>query len=118
MAPPRLLALAVPLFPLAARLRAEPALRDEALAVTEGNGSAARVVRGGTHHAEEQVETFRDGRVRYRVRVRGLEEIQRWLLGFGPEAFVVAPESLREAIGRTAAATAARYAGVGPEGCQ
>lgn len=44
MAPPRLLALAVPLFPLAARLRAEPALRDEALAVTEGNGSAARVV--------------------------------------------------------------------------
>ena len=44
MAPPRLLALAVPLFPLAARLRAEPPLRDEALAVTEGNGSAARVV--------------------------------------------------------------------------
>ena len=44
MPPPRLLALAVPLFPLAARLRAEPTLRDEALAVTEGNGSAARVV--------------------------------------------------------------------------
>ena len=44
MPPPRLLALAVPLFPLAARLRAEPPLRDEALAVTEGNGSAARVV--------------------------------------------------------------------------
>ncbi len=44
MASPRLLALAVPLFPLAARLRAEPELRDEALAVTEGNGSAAHVV--------------------------------------------------------------------------
>lgn len=44
MPPLRLLALAVPLFPLAARLRAEPPLRDEALAVTEGNGSAARVV--------------------------------------------------------------------------
>ncbi len=36
--------LFVPLFPLAARLRAEPELKEEAVAVCEGNGSAARVV--------------------------------------------------------------------------
>jgi len=36
--------LFVPLFPLAARLRAEPELKDEAVAVCEGNGSAARIV--------------------------------------------------------------------------
>ena len=36
--------LFVPLFPLAARLRSEPELKDEAVAVCEGNGSAARVV--------------------------------------------------------------------------
>ena len=36
--------LYVPLFPLAARLRSEPELKDEAVAVCEGNGSAARVV--------------------------------------------------------------------------
>ena len=41
---PRLACLSVPLFPLAARLRAEPELAREALAVVEGEGPAARVV--------------------------------------------------------------------------
>ena len=36
--------LFVPLFPLAARLRSEPELKDEAVAIFEGNGNAARVV--------------------------------------------------------------------------
>ena len=40
----RIACLVVPLFPLAARLRGEPALLDEALVVCEGNGTAARVV--------------------------------------------------------------------------
>ena len=33
----------VPLFPLAARLRSEPELKEEAVVICEGNGSAARV---------------------------------------------------------------------------
>lgn len=41
---PRLACIAVPLFPLAARLRAEPELATEAVALLEGNGSRARVV--------------------------------------------------------------------------
>ena len=41
---PRLACLVVPLFPLAARLRSEPALRDEAVVLCEGNGTAAQVV--------------------------------------------------------------------------
>ncbi len=40
----RLACLLVPLFPLAARLRAEPELAGEALAVTAGNGAAALIV--------------------------------------------------------------------------
>jgi len=40
----RLACLSVPLFPLAARLRAEPDLIHEAVAVVSGNGAAARVV--------------------------------------------------------------------------
>ncbi len=40
----RLACLWVPLFPLAARLRAEPELTGEALAVTTGNGAAAHIV--------------------------------------------------------------------------
>ena len=41
---PRIACLAVPLFPLAARLRSEPELVREAVVVVEGNGNAARVL--------------------------------------------------------------------------
>ena len=40
----RVACIVVPLFPLAARLRSEPDLTREAVAVFEGNGNAARVV--------------------------------------------------------------------------
>jgi protein ImuB len=40
----RIACLQVPLFPLAARLRSEPELRSEALAVLEGTGNRSRVV--------------------------------------------------------------------------
>ncbi|MGD8441483.1 MAG: DNA polymerase Y family protein [Holophagae bacterium] len=40
----RIACLYVPLFPLAARLRSEPELAGEIVAICEGNGSAARVV--------------------------------------------------------------------------
>ena len=40
----RILCLYVPMFPLAARLRSEPELLNEAIAVVEGNGSNAHVV--------------------------------------------------------------------------
>ena len=40
----RIACLSVPLFPLAARLRSEPDLTGEALAIFQGNGSAARLI--------------------------------------------------------------------------
>jgi protein ImuB len=40
----RIACFLVPLFPLAARLRSEPELRQEAVVITEGNGAAARVI--------------------------------------------------------------------------
>ncbi len=40
----RIACLAVPLFPLAARLRSEPDLAGEAVAIFQGNGSAARLI--------------------------------------------------------------------------
>lgn len=42
--PARLACATVPLFPLAARLRCEPELNRDAVAILEGNGSQARVV--------------------------------------------------------------------------
>ncbi|HUV30283.1 MAG TPA: YafY family protein [Acidobacteriota bacterium] len=63
--------------------------------VIEFTGSAARVVQSGRHHLSEVVETLGPDHVRYRVTVNGLEEIKRWILGFGDEARVVSPEELR-----------------------
>lgn len=40
----RILCLLIPLFPLAARLRSEPELAEQAIAIVSGNGSSARVV--------------------------------------------------------------------------
>jgi nucleotidyltransferase/DNA polymerase involved in DNA repair len=45
--------LFIPLFPLAARLRSEPDLKGEAVAVFEGNGNAARVI-ASTRKAREK----------------------------------------------------------------
>ncbi|MEO6325576.1 MAG: hypothetical protein ABIQ65_13210, partial [Thermoanaerobaculia bacterium] len=42
--PPRFACAAVPLFPLAARLRSEPDLRAESVAIFEGNGTSAHVI--------------------------------------------------------------------------
>ena len=58
-------------------------------------GAAARVVSSGFHHVAELIEETDDGAVLYTVTCRGLQEIQRWILGFGAEAEVIAPEELR-----------------------
>jgi predicted DNA-binding transcriptional regulator YafY len=64
------------------------------------SGIAARVVLSGRHHSREKVARLADGRVNYRVTVRGTEEIKRWLLGFGAEAEVKAPVSLGRELAR------------------
>ena len=48
--------LAVPLFPLAARLRSEPDLAGEAVVVVSGNGNAARVVAASRRGRQAGVE--------------------------------------------------------------
>ncbi len=48
--------LHVPLFPLAARLRSEPDLKGEAVAVFEGNGNAARVVAAARRAREKGIQ--------------------------------------------------------------
>ncbi|MBU8932370.1 MAG: YafY family transcriptional regulator [candidate division Zixibacteria bacterium] len=61
-------------------------------------GAAARVVLTSTHHPDEIVEKTDEGKVIYRVVTRGIEEIQRWLLGFGSEVEVLEPQELRDSM--------------------
>ncbi|MEW5994620.1 MAG: YafY family protein, partial [Candidatus Zixiibacteriota bacterium] len=49
-------------------------------------GSAARVVASGKHHPSETIEKAGKNEILYKVVTRGLDEIQRWLLGFGSAA--------------------------------
>ena len=53
------------------------------------------------HHPKEEITELDDGGVLYKVRVKGVEEISRWILGFGGEAEVVKPKSLREKMGKS-----------------
>lgn len=71
--------------------------------VVHFKGRAARVVTSSQHHLKEEVESLDQDEALYRVTVNGTEEIRRWILGFGDEAEVIAPSSLRKelcAIGR------------------
>lgn len=50
------------------------------------------------HHPDEVVTELPDGRVEYAVTLNSLEEIARWVLGFGGGAEVLAPAALRERV--------------------
>ena len=63
-------------------------------------GTAAKRVASVTHHHKEAKQWERSGALMYRVKVRGIEEIQRWLVGFGDQAEVLEPKSIRENLSR------------------
>lgn len=63
--------------------------------VVRFNGAAARVILTGSHHKDESIERIDEDTILYTVTTRGLEEIERWLLGFGSEACVISPPELR-----------------------
>ncbi len=50
------------------------------------------------HHRGERVDVRDDGKIAYRVTLTSLEEIARWVLGFGSRVEVVAPDELRERV--------------------
>ncbi len=89
----RLLALAVPLFPLAALLRAEPALAGETVVVCEGEGGGARVLAASRRARRLGV---RPGLTLARARALAPHLVVR---GRDPAAEASAQEALAEAAG-------------------
>jgi predicted DNA-binding transcriptional regulator YafY len=55
----------------------------------------ARYVGEQIWHESQMIQKHLDGAIEIIFRVAGLSEIKRWVLGLGPEAFVVAPEELK-----------------------
>jgi proteasome accessory factor B len=72
------------------------------------SGSAAARVRERRWHGSQRLRELEDG-VELTVDVAGLEEIESWILSWGPDVTVLAPASLAARIGARSAAVAARH---------
>lgn len=72
--------------------------------------SKARFAREYPLTAHQELEPQPDGAVLVRAEVNGLVEALRWVLSWGADAAVVAPQELRQAVRQELAAAAAHYA--------
>lgn len=75
----------------------------------EFSGRAARVVMSGSYLVDERKTELPGGELLYEVRVSGIEEIGRWVMGFGDEVRVLAPSNLRDWIVQKAKGTINLY---------
>lgn len=73
--------------------------------------AAADLVREREWHASQQMRELPDGRLELTLRLGALAEIERWVLGWGADAEVIAPPELRSSLENTARALLAAYAG-------
>ncbi|MDW8233860.1 MAG: WYL domain-containing protein [Roseiflexaceae bacterium] len=58
----------------------------------------ARYILRRTWHLTQSIEQHDDGGVTLRFRTGALNEVRRWVLGYGPHAIVLAPPDLRAAV--------------------
>lgn len=66
-------------------------------------------IRERTWHPTQTFRTLPDGRLELRMHVANTVELQTWIQGFGDEAEVLLPLALRERVGRSLQAAAAKY---------
>ncbi len=60
--------------------------------------AAARYIKERLWHPSQTFRDLDDGRVELTLRVADTQEVRRWILGYGSEAEVLEPASLREAL--------------------
>ena len=92
---------------------------ERSFGVFQGDGEATirvrflppvvRYVQEKTWHSSQVVETQRDGGLVVEWRLSHTEEIKHWLLSFGANAQILAPEELRRQIADEARAISALY---------
>ncbi|TWU56376.1 HTH domain protein [Rubripirellula tenax] len=71
--------------------------------------AAARPIAESEWHASQEVVHHADGTLTLTMQVAITPELESWILSLGPEAKVIEPESLAEAIAAKATAIAAQY---------
>jgi predicted DNA-binding transcriptional regulator YafY len=73
---------------------------EEVVVEVRFTGDAVRKILAYRHHPKETVTKLNDFEVLYSVIVQGTEEIAQWILGFGTDAEVIAPNTLRQDLAR------------------
>jgi predicted DNA-binding transcriptional regulator YafY len=58
----------------------------------------APYIKERTWHPSQNLENLPGGRLVLRMRVADVDEVKRWLVGFGAEAEVVEPKELQQAV--------------------
>jgi predicted DNA-binding transcriptional regulator YafY len=71
--------------------------------------SVAPLIEHGRHHPTETMRRLDDGTLEYRVRIGPLDELARWIAGFGGEARAIAPAVLIDRVEAIAAGAAAAH---------
>jgi len=74
----------------------------------------ARYIRERQWHPTQQIDEQSDGGLILRLRVGGMSEMKRWVMAYGSQAQVLAPQSLREDVAAEARSVARMYDGVTP----
>jgi len=69
----------------------------------------ARWVSEKIWHESQKTKKMPDGSMEMIFQVAGLDEIKRWILSFGPEAFVLEPEKLKEMVHKDLSRNLAQY---------
>jgi proteasome accessory factor B len=77
--------------------------------VVRFTAAVADQIRERCWHESQETRDRPDGGVEFAVQLGGLDEIVRWVLGWGGDAEVISPQELRELVRARAVATAQRY---------
>lgn len=79
------------------------------------DAEAADLIRERTWHETQRLEERKDGEVELTLVLGALAEVERWVLGWGAHAEVLAPVELREAVQTVAHRVIARYEEAPPD---
>lgn len=85
--------------------------REDYEVVIDFDAWAADDVRGRRWHSSQELTELGQGKLRIRLRLSSLEEVEKWVLGFGSHATVVGPGELRQRLFRATEELWQRYGG-------
>jgi proteasome accessory factor B len=83
--------------------------REKHEVVIEFDAWGADDVRGRTWHASQELDDHPTGGLTMTMTLNNLEEVERWVLGFGEHAEVVRPLELKERLKKSAGAVQKKY---------